>query len=90
MPNTKSATKALRQSARRRKQNLSRKATLKKATKEFKKAVTDRNKEQATTALSSLYKTADKVAKTDYIKKNRAGRIKSRATAQFKKTFKEA
>lgn len=78
MPKIKSAKKALRQSARRRKQNIQRKANLKKALKNFKELVKVGKLEEARKYLSEVYKTADKTAKTNTIKKGKADRIKSR------------
>lgn len=79
MPNIASAKKALRQSIRRRKKNLQQKTDLKKSLKQFKKLVAEKKLAEAQTALSCLYKLADKAAKTRVIKKNKAIRIKSRA-----------
>lgn len=87
MPNTKSAQKALRQNVRKRTANIRRKTALKQAVKEFKKNLTAQNKEGASVALTRLFKTADKVAKSNFIHKNKAGRIKARATRAIAKAF---
>ncbi|MEK7573957.1 MAG: 30S ribosomal protein S20 [Patescibacteria group bacterium] len=78
MLRTKSALKALRQSVRRKKHNLQRKAGLKKAIKTYQKAIKSRELEEAKKYLSEVYKLADKTAKTKTIKKGKADRIKSR------------
>ena len=79
MPKIKSAKKALRQNISRRAANDSRKLILKKAIKEFKKLVAAKKNSEAQAALKKVYEIADKTAKTKYIKKNKAARIKSRA-----------
>ena len=80
MPITASAKKALRQNKTRRALNTQRKTELKKAIKEVRKLTADRSADDAAQALSKLYTVADKIAKTKLIKKNKAARIKSRAT----------
>jgi len=78
MPKIKSAKKALRQSLRRKKQNLQRKTNLKKAVKTYQGAIKAGKLEEAKKYLSEVYKLADKTAKTNTIKKGKADRIKSR------------
>jgi ribosomal protein S20 len=78
MPRIKSAKKALRQSFRRKKQNLQRKANLKKVIKDFQKLVKAGKFDEAKKQLSEVFKTADKTAKANTIKKGKADRIKSR------------
>lgn len=78
MPKIKSAKKALRQSARRKKQNIQRKTNLKKTLKNFQGLVKTGKLEEAKKYLSEVYKAADKTAKTHTIKKGKADRIKSR------------
>lgn len=87
MPITHSAKKALRQSLRRRVKNLKRKDAYKHAVKEIRKFVSAGKKEEAQKFLPQLYKTLDKAAKTNVIKKNKASRLKSRLT---KLTFQKA
>lgn len=89
MPNTTSARKALRQTVRRRARNLEKKASIKTALKAFKKLATEKKADEAHAALSRVFAAADKVAKTDYIKKNKASRIKSRASKFLKKSLGE-
>lgn len=90
MPITKSAEKAYRQNTRRRTRNLKRKAELKTAIKEFQKLAAAKKKDDAKAALSKLYKTADKVSKSNFIHKNKANRIKSRATKALRAMEKSA
>ncbi|MFA6136236.1 MAG: 30S ribosomal protein S20 [Candidatus Paceibacterota bacterium] len=87
MPITKSAKKALRQSARKRKMNVSRSVALKKAIKELKKISQSKDKDALKAALDKVYKLADKTVKTKYIKKNKASRIKSRAAKLVAKSL---
>ncbi len=75
---TKSAKKALRQNLRRKKQNLRQKNRLKDTVKKYKKLIQARKIEEAQKCLNEIYKLADKTAKTQTIKKNKAGRLKSR------------
>jgi len=78
MPITKSAKKALRQNVRRRKMNVKRKTELKSVIKQYKKLIDTGQKEEAKKYLSQVYKKLDKSAKVNLIKKNKAGRLKSR------------
>lgn len=78
MPITKSAKKALRQSGRRRLQNLDRKDAYKKVIKEIKNFVAKAQGKEAQKILPQLYKALDKAVKTNVIKKNKASRLKSR------------
>lgn len=48
--------------------------------KEFRRAVTSKKFEEAKTLLPKIYKTLDKAAKKNTIKKNTASRLKSRLT----------
>lgn len=68
MPITKSAIKALKQSEVRRARNVNKKRNLKNAVKDTKTA-DDLKKAQST---------IDKIAKTGYIHRNKAARLKSR------------
>jgi len=78
MPITKSAKKALRQNVRRRKMNVKRKTELKSVIKQYKKLIDTGQKEEAKKYLSQVYKKLDKSVKVNLIKKNKAGRLKSR------------
>lgn len=86
MPNTKSAVKALRQSVKRRGQNIRRKTAYRDALKEVKKLVAGVKIEEAEKMLPKIYKTLDKAAKTMAIKKNKASRLKSRITKAIRKS----
>ncbi len=79
MPNTKSAEKALRQTQRHYKLNLERKRVLKTTIKTFNKTLSLGDTKKAEQELVKVYEVADKIAKTGYIKKNKASRIKSRS-----------
>lgn len=84
MPITKSAKKALRQSLRREKRNKKRKNEIKKEIKEIKKLLRENKKEEAAGLISKAYKVLDKAAKTGAIKKNTAGRKKSKIAKLIK------
>jgi len=78
MPKIQSAKKALRQNIKRREQNLKRKKQLQAVIKNFKKLVSENKKEEAKKYLANVYKNLDKMAKINFIKKNKANRLKSR------------
>ena len=78
MPNTQSAKKALRQNISRRKRNLERAGETKTVIKKYKNLITQNKKDEAAKELSNVYKKLDKLAKSGYIKKNKANRLKSR------------
>ncbi len=78
MPNTKSAAKAMRQSIRRRKRNITTKDKFKEAVKEVKKLITAGKKTEASDAMKKAMSTLDKATKTGVIHKNTASRRKSR------------
>ncbi|MCX6788353.1 MAG: 30S ribosomal protein S20 [bacterium] len=84
MPRTKSAKKALRQTVRRREQNLIREKKLKDTVKKFKKLVVAETKADAQAFLKETYKTIDKMAKVNFIKKGKANRMKSRLAKKLK------
>ncbi|MFC1595068.1 30S ribosomal protein S20 [Patescibacteria group bacterium] len=85
MPITKSAKKALRQSLKRHRGNLVVKKAMRNAEKAFKKAIEQKNKEDAAKLLSLVAKTFDKAVKKGVIKKNTASRKKSRSARQVSK-----
>ncbi|MEK7630727.1 MAG: 30S ribosomal protein S20 [Patescibacteria group bacterium] len=85
MPNTASATKALRQSERRRILNVRRKRSLRDVLKQFEKAVLAKNKAEAIKLFPAVQKALDKTSKSGLIKKNNSARRKSRLSAQIKK-----
>ncbi len=80
MAKTKSAKKALRQSVRRRAQNLRRAAAYKRAVKSVRDLVAEKKYADAAKNLPALYAAIDKAAKTNVISKNKASRLKSRLT----------
>lgn len=84
MPRIRSAKKALRQTVRRRVRNISRQRKIKEVVKDFKKLVESGKIEEARLLLPKVYKALDKVAKTGYIKKGRANRLKSRLSKKIK------
>lgn len=83
MPRTKSAKKALKQSVRRRRMNLKHIKETQTAIKQFKKLVAAGKKEEAQKHLPQVYKKLDKLAKTKFIKKGRASRLKSRLSKKL-------
>ncbi len=83
---TKSAKKAIRQSARRKAQNLVYKNKIKSLVKEVRNLVLAKKIEEAKNLLPELYGALDKAAKVGVIKKNNASRRKSRLTKLIQKT----
>lgn len=82
MPITQSAKKALRQSFKRRKNNLYYKDKMKKLEKEILSLLGQKKISEAKKLLPQFYKIVDKAAKK-VIAKNKASRKKSRITAQI-------
>ncbi len=78
MPNTESARKRVRQTARRRALNLWRKRRVKEQVKAFLQAVHDRNVDAAETEYRKVVSVLDKVSSTSTLHKNTAARRKSR------------
>jgi small subunit ribosomal protein S20 len=78
MPITKSAKKALRQSQKRKKQNLVWKTKIKKLEKEIKKLTEEKKIKEVKKILPQFYKTVDKAVKNNVLKKNTASRKKSK------------
>lgn len=87
MPITQSAQKALRQSIVRRARNIKRKEKYKSLVKQFKKEITAKNFDTAKEILPRIYKSLDKAAKVNSIKKNKASRLKSRLTISLSKSL---
>ena len=85
MPNTKSATKALRQSVKRRTKNRTTMNAYKTAIKEYRKLVSDGKDKEAKEYFPKVQQRLDKAAKTGVIKKNKASRLKSRTSALMAK-----
>ncbi len=89
MPRTKSANKALRQSFKKRQNNLFKMQSLKAVIKNYKKASTTiEDKSLLRDSLSTAYKALDKAAKTKLIKKNKANRLKSKLAQRITKSSK--
>jgi len=80
MPITKSAKKALRQNVKRKARNLVYKKKMRSLIKEVRTLVLEKKIEDAKKLLPKVYKILDKTAKVGIIKKNTAGRKKSRIT----------
>lgn len=70
---------------RRNKKNLARQKALRIAVKKYKRLVSAGNPEEAKKYLPALYKTIDKAAKTNVIKKGKADRLKSRLSKKSAK-----
>ncbi|OGG40758.1 30S ribosomal protein S20 [Candidatus Jorgensenbacteria bacterium RIFCSPLOWO2_01_FULL_45_25b] len=83
MPNTTSAEKALRQTKRRRIQNLKAQKETREVIKTYKKLLASGDKNKAKEALPLVYKKLDKLAKKKVIKKNKASRLKSRLSKKL-------
>ncbi len=77
---TKSAKKAIRQSAKRNEQNTVYKNNIKKLVKEANALVLAKKMADAKKLLPKIYAALDKAAKVGVIKKNNASRHKSRLT----------
>ena len=78
MPNIQSAKKALRQNITRRARNLKKREAYKSAVKTYKKLIEAKKIDEAKAQLAKVHQALDKAAKSGVIKKNKAGRIKSR------------
>lgn len=78
MPITQSAKKAFRQNTTRKARNDGWREQYKKVVKEYRKLVLAKKIEEAEALLSKVFKTLDKAAKNNVIKKNKASRLKSR------------
>lgn len=85
MPNTKSAQKAMRGSARKRVINLVTIDKYKNAVKAARKAVAGGKKDEAQKALSAAFAQLDKAAKKHVIHANKAARLKSRLSKAIAK-----
>ncbi len=77
---TKSAKKAIRQSAKRNERNVVYKNKIKSLVKEARALVAKKNLAEAKKLLPDIYRALDKAAKVGVIKKNNASRRKSRLT----------
>jgi len=82
---TKSAKKAIRQSATRKKQNIAYKDKIKTLVKKARALVSAKKSAEAKKLLPEIYAALDKAAKVGVIKKNNASRRKSRLTKMIEK-----
>lgn len=82
---TSSAKKAFRAAKRKRVFNLRRKSELEQRIKDLRRFISAKKKAEASKLIPLLYKSLDKAAKTNYIKKNTASRLKSRAMLALSK-----
>ncbi|MDB4939714.1 MAG: ribosomal protein [Candidatus Doudnabacteria bacterium] len=85
MPNTKSAAKAMRQSARKREFNLKVKDAVKRSVKEVRKLIKEGKKTEAAEAMKRAMAALDKAAKKGVVHKNHASRKKSRLAKSLAK-----
>ena len=83
MPNTKSAERRMRNSARKRLQNRSVKSRLKTFERAYADAIESGKKEDASAAYRKLSSAFDKAAKSGVIHKGKANRKKSRLAARL-------
>lgn len=90
MPNIKSAIKRVKQTNKRNAQNASQKSALRTAIKTFETAVSNKDVENAKTALLNATKKLDKAVTKGLIHKNAAARKKSRLTKKFNELNKTA
>ena len=85
MPNTKSAERRARNSARKQTRNTSTKTRLKTAEKKYLALVTTGKKDEATTALREVSSLFDKAAKKGVVHAGTASRKKSRLALRLAK-----
>lgn len=85
MPNTKSAAKAMRGSARKRVYNIRTKDKFKSAVKTVRNNIDAKNADEALKALDAAFAALDKAAKKKVIHKNTANRKKSRMAKTINK-----
>jgi small subunit ribosomal protein S20 len=83
MPNTKSAERRMRNSARKQSHNRSIASRLHSLEKRYSQSVQAGKKEDAAAALQAVVSAWDKAAKTGTVPKARANRKKSRLALQF-------
>ena len=83
MPNTKSAERRMRNSARKRLHNRSVKSRLHSLEKNYLKLVVAGKKEEASTALKQITSAFDKAAKSGVVHRATANRKKSRLALQL-------
>jgi small subunit ribosomal protein S20 len=86
MPNTKSAARRMRNSARKQLQNRSVKTRLHNLERKFAEVLASGKKDEATASLRLLSSAFDKAAKTGVINRMMASRKKSRLTLRLNAT----
>ncbi|HZL79362.1 MAG TPA: 30S ribosomal protein S20 [Candidatus Limnocylindrales bacterium] len=84
MPNTKSAERRMRNSARKNLQNRSVKTKLRRLEKDFRTAVTAGKKDEATKLLPGVHSAYDKAVKSGVVPRPTANRKKSRLALALK------
>ena len=84
MPNTKSAARRVRNSARKNLQHRSVKSKLRRLEKEFRAAVTAGKKDEAAKLLPGVHSAFDKAVKTGAVPRPTANRKKSRLAVSLK------
>jgi small subunit ribosomal protein S20 len=84
MPNTKSAERRMRNSARKNLQNRSVKTKLRRLEKDFRAAVTAGKKDEAAKLLPGVHSAYDKAVKTGVVPRPTANRKKSRLALSLK------
>ena len=90
MPQRKTAKKDLKQSKKRRQNNLQVIRGIKSAIKKLKKAIDAKDTSVSQKALTDVYKTLDKAVNKKIIHRNKAARKKSRLSKLTKKTTPES
>ena len=85
MPNTKSAERRMRNSARKNLQNSSVKSRLRRLEKEFRATVTAGKKDDATKLLPGVHSAYDKAVKSGVVARPTANRKKSRLALSLKR-----
>ncbi len=86
---TSSAKKAIRSAARKRVFNLRRKHAMDAIEKQIRNLVKETKHKEALKLIPQAYAAIDKAAKTNYIKKNAASRMKSRLVLFVNKAVKK-
>jgi len=86
MPITKGAKKTLRSSENKRVYNVRTTRTMKSVVKSIEELVADKKVAEAEKMMPEAYKAIDKAAKKGIIKKNTAGRKKSRLSGLIKRS----
>jgi small subunit ribosomal protein S20 len=84
MPNTKSAERRMRNSARKNLQNSAVKSKLRRAEKEFRAAVAAGKKDEAAKLLPAVHSAFDKAVKSGVVARATANRKKGRTAAAIK------